>query len=57
MAELELKRAPNQRRLYLLEGVGTLRLEGFGSRAATAEADGIAGAAAGAGASAAATGS
>jgi hypothetical protein len=40
MAEFELTRMPNDRRLYALEGVGTLRLEGFGSRAATAEADG-----------------
>lgn len=40
MAELELTRTPGARRLYVLEGVGTLRLEGFGSRAATAEADG-----------------
>jgi hypothetical protein len=40
MAELELTRTPNDRRLYALEGVGTLRLEGFGSRAATAEANG-----------------
>jgi hypothetical protein len=38
--ELELTRKPSDRRLYVLEGVGTLRLEGFGSRAATAEADG-----------------
>jgi hypothetical protein len=40
MAELELTRTPNDRRLYALEGVGTLWLEGFGSRTATAEADG-----------------
>jgi hypothetical protein len=40
MPELELTRTPNDRRLYVLEGVGTLRLEGFGSRTATAEADG-----------------
>jgi hypothetical protein len=40
MPELELTRTPDDRRLYALEGVGTLRLEGFGSRAATAEADG-----------------
>ena len=38
MADLELKRAPGERRLYLLDGVGTLRLEGFASRSATAEA-------------------
>jgi hypothetical protein len=40
MAELELTRTPHDRRLYVLEGVGTLRLVGFGSRVATAEADG-----------------
>jgi hypothetical protein len=40
MAELELTRTPNDRRLYVLEGVGTLRLVGFGSRAAIAETDG-----------------
>jgi hypothetical protein len=38
--ELELTRTPSDRRLYVLEGVGTLRLLGFGSRAALAEADG-----------------
>ena len=40
MAELELTRTPGDRRLYVLEGVGTLRLQGFASRAASAEADG-----------------
>ena len=40
MVDLELTRTPNERRLYVPEGVGTLRLEGFGSRAATAEAEG-----------------
>jgi hypothetical protein len=40
MPDLELRRSPTERRLYTLEGVGTLRLEGFFSRAATAEADG-----------------
>jgi hypothetical protein len=40
MADLELTRAAGERRLYTLEGVGTLRLVGFASRAATAEADG-----------------
>jgi hypothetical protein len=40
MADLELTRTPSDRRLYVLEGVGALRLVGFGSRAATAEADG-----------------
>ena len=39
MAELELTRTPNDRRLYVLDGVGTLRLEGFGSRVAMAEVD------------------
>lgn len=38
MAELELKRTPGDRRLYALEGVGTLRLTGFASRTANAEA-------------------
>lgn len=38
MGDLELKRAPGDRRLYALDGVGTLRL-GFASRTATAEAD------------------
>jgi hypothetical protein len=40
MTELELTRTPSDRRLYALESVGTLRLDGFGSRAATAEAAG-----------------
>jgi hypothetical protein len=40
MADLELKRTPGDRRLYALEGVGTLHLKGFASRAATAEAGG-----------------
>jgi hypothetical protein len=40
MADLELTRTPNDRRLYALAGVGTVRLAGFGLRAATAEADG-----------------
>ena len=38
MPELELKRTPGDRRLYALEDVGTLRLEGITSRKATAEA-------------------
>jgi hypothetical protein len=38
MADLELTRSPDDRRLYALEGVGTLRLEGWSSRRATAEA-------------------
>jgi hypothetical protein len=37
----DLKRTPEDRRLYALDGVGTLRLEGFASRSATAEADGL----------------
>jgi hypothetical protein len=40
MPELELRRSPDDRRLYELEGVGTLRLEGLASRRATAEAAG-----------------
>ena len=40
MADLELKRVPRDRRLYALNGVGTLRLEGLLSRAATGEAGG-----------------
>jgi hypothetical protein len=40
MAELELNRTPDDRRVYALEGVGTLRLEGLASRTATAEAGG-----------------
>jgi hypothetical protein len=37
MIELELTRTAGDRRLYVLEGVGTLRLEGLFSRSATAE--------------------
>jgi hypothetical protein len=40
MADLELKRVAGDRRLYELEGVGTLRLAGLASRSATAEAGG-----------------
>ena len=40
MADFELTRAQGDRRLYSLDGVGTLRLEGFSCRAATAEANG-----------------
>jgi hypothetical protein len=40
MAELELTRTKEDRRTYALAGVGTLRLEGFFSRSATAEAGG-----------------
>jgi hypothetical protein len=39
MPELELTRSQGDRRVYVLDGVGTLRLEGFFSRAATAESD------------------
>jgi hypothetical protein len=39
MPDLELTRTRVDRRLYALEGVGTLRLSGFFSRSATAEAD------------------
>jgi hypothetical protein len=38
MADLELTRSPGDRRLYVLDGVGTLRLGGLFSRSATAEA-------------------
>ena len=38
MADLELTRMPHDRRLYALEDVGSLRLQGFASRSATAEA-------------------
>jgi hypothetical protein len=38
MPDLELTRSPDDRRLYVLDGVGTLRLEGWTSRRATAEA-------------------
>lgn len=37
MADLELKRSPDDRRLYALEGVGTVRVEGWRSPRATAE--------------------
>jgi hypothetical protein len=40
MPELELARATEDRRLFALPGVGTLRFEGLMSRAALAEADG-----------------
>ena len=40
MADFELTRTQGDRRLYALEGVGTLRLHGLFSRAATAEAAG-----------------
>lgn len=38
MADLELAHSPDDRRLYVLAGVGTLRLQGFASRSAIAEA-------------------
>jgi hypothetical protein len=37
MAELELTRSRDDRRRYELEGVGSLRLEGWGARRATAD--------------------
>ena len=40
MADIELKRSQDDRRLYGLDGVGTLLLEGMFSRRATAEAGG-----------------
>ena len=40
MIDLELMRAPDDRRLYSLGDVGTLRLDGTFSRSATATADG-----------------
>ena len=40
VTELELTRTSNDRRLYSLEGVGTVRLEGLFSSSATAEAGG-----------------
>jgi hypothetical protein len=40
MTELELKRTSGDRRLYSLEGIGTLRLLGLASRTAIAETAG-----------------
>ena len=40
MTELELKRTPQDRRLYALDGVGTLRSEGLFSSSWSAEAGG-----------------
>ena len=40
LPDLELTRAPGDRRLYVLPGVGTLRFQGLFSRCATAEVDG-----------------
>ena len=39
MADLELTRVPGDRRLYALDGVGTLRPQGLASRSALAESD------------------
>lgn len=41
MVDVELKRDSGGRRLYAVEGVGTLRLEGMASRSATAAAEGM----------------
>jgi hypothetical protein len=40
MGELELTRTPGDRRLYRLADLGTIRLKGWGSRAARVEANG-----------------
>jgi hypothetical protein len=40
MRELELTRSPGDRRLYVLDGIGTLRLEGLAGRRATTQAGG-----------------
>jgi hypothetical protein len=40
VTDLELTRTADDRRRYALDGVGTLRLEGFASRRATADAGG-----------------
>ena len=40
MAELELTRSKDDRRRYELDGVGSLRLQGWASRSASAEAPG-----------------
>jgi hypothetical protein len=40
MADLELTRSSSDRRLFVLEGYGTLRFEGLMSRSAVADADG-----------------
>jgi hypothetical protein len=39
VTELELTRSPDDRRLYVLDGIGMLRLEGLASRRATANTD------------------
>jgi len=41
MAELQLTQTPGDRRVYALQSVGTLRLKGLSTRAATAEAGGL----------------
>ncbi len=38
MPDLDLTRSPDDRRLYVLDGIGSLKLEGWGSRRATATA-------------------
>jgi hypothetical protein len=38
MTDLELERTPGQRRLYRVDGLGTLRFEGLASRTASARA-------------------
>ena len=40
LAELDLKRASGDRRLYMLDGVGSIRFEGLLSRNATTESNG-----------------
>jgi hypothetical protein len=40
MGDLELTRTPDDRKVYALEGVGTLRLRGWAARSASAEAGG-----------------
>jgi len=40
MPELDLTRSREDRKLYVLDGVGSLRLHGWMSRGATAEANG-----------------
>ena len=40
MADLELTRTSGDRRAYVLDGIGTLRLQGFASRGATSQAGG-----------------
>jgi len=40
MVELELTRTPRDRRLYALAGIGTVRVQGWSGKGATAEAGG-----------------